>query len=92
MLPSSTKTSLYTQDECGKCLGYQPLKDLDMERQELRKITMDYVEDCGYDNLSLSRIMARVFSLKRTPLNMWVMWVYIVWVEIRYFKYDKIVK
>ena len=53
---------------------------------------MDYVEDCGYDNLSLSRVMARVSSLKRTPLNMWVMWVYIVWVEIRYFKYDKIVK
>ena len=35
---------------------------------------MDYVEDCGYDNLSLSRVMARVFSLKRTPLNMWVIY------------------
>ena len=58
----------------------------------VEKITMDYVEDCGYDNLSLSRVMAWVFSLKRTPLNMWVMWVYIVWVEIRCFKYEKIVK
>ena len=26
---------------------------------------MDCVEDCGYDNLSLSRVMARVFSLKK---------------------------
>ena len=42
---------------------------------------MDYVKDCGYDNISLSRVMTRVFSLKSTPLNMWVMWVYIVWVE-----------
>ena len=42
---------------------------------------MDCVEDCGYDNLSLPRVMARVFSLKSTTLNIWVMWVYIVWVE-----------
>ena len=42
---------------------------------------MDYVKNCGYDNLSLSMVMARVFSLKSTPLNMWVMWVYIVKVE-----------
>ena len=42
---------------------------------------MDCVKDCGYDNLSLSRVMARVFSLKSTLFNMWVMWVYIVWVE-----------
>ena len=42
---------------------------------------MDCVEDCENDNLSLSRVMARVFSLKNTPLNMWVMWVYVVWVE-----------
>ena len=42
---------------------------------------MDYVKDCEYDNISLSRVMTRVFSLKSTPLNMWVMWVYIVWVE-----------
>ena len=34
---------------------------------------MDYVEDCGYDNLSLSRVMAKIFSLKNTPLNIWVM-------------------
>ena len=51
MLPSSTKTSLYTQNGCGKCLGYQPLKDLEMEMYELKKITMDYVEDDGYNNL-----------------------------------------
>ena len=32
MLPSNTKTSLDTLKGCGKCLGYQPLKGLDMER------------------------------------------------------------
>ena len=42
---------------------------------------MDCVEDCGYDNLLLSRVMARVFSLKNTPLNMWVIMIYIVWVK-----------
>ena len=52
-----------------------------MERWELRKTTMDCVEDYGPDNLSLSRVMDRVFSLKSTPLNIWVMWVYIMWVE-----------
>ena len=52
-----------------------------MEMWELRKTTMDCVEDYGHDNLSLSRVMARVFSLKSTPLNIWVMWVYIMWVE-----------
>ena len=36
--------------------------------------------------------MARVFSMKNTSLNMWVMWVYIVWVEIRCIRYDKIAK
>ena len=36
--------------------------------------------------------MARVFSLKSTPFNMWVMWVYIVCVEIWYFRYDKLAK
>ena len=92
MLPSSTKISLSTQDGCGKCLGYQPLKDLDMERQELRKTTMDCVEDYGYDNLSLSRVMAKVFSLKSTLLNMWIMWVYIVWVETWCIRYDKLAK
>ena len=53
---------------------------------------MDYVEDCGYNNLSLLGIMARVFSLKSIPLNMWVMWVYIVWVETRCIRYDKLAK
>ena len=51
---------------------------------------MDCVKDCGYDNLSLSRAMVRVFSLKSTPLNMWVMLVYIVWVETWCIKYDKL--
>ena len=92
MLPGCTKTSLYIQDRCGKCLGYQPLKDLEMERKELRKTTTNYVKNCGYDNLSLSRVMARVFSLKSTPLNMWVMWVYIVWVETRCIRYVKLAK
>ena len=53
---------------------------------------MDCVEDCGYENLSLSRVMARVFSLKIIPLNMWVMWVYIVWVETWCIRYDKLAK
>ena len=92
MLPNSTKTSLDTQNGCDTCLGYQPLKDMKMERQELRKITMDCVENCGYNNLSLSRVVARVFSLKSTPQHMWVMGVYIVWVEIRSIKYDKLAK
>ena len=30
--------------------------------------------------------------MKNTSLNMWVMWVYIVWVEIRCIRYDKIAK
>ena len=53
---------------------------------------MNCVEDCGYDNLSLSRVMARGFSLKSTLLNMWIMWVYIMWVEIRCIRYEKIAK
>ena len=61
---SSTKTSLDTHNGCDKCLDYQPLKDLEMERMELRKTKMDCVENCGDNNLSLSKVMARVFSLK----------------------------
>ena len=53
---------------------------------------MDCVEKCGYNNLLLSRIVARVFSLKSTPQHMLVMWVYIVWVEIECIKYNKIAK
>ena len=53
---------------------------------------MDCVEDCGYENLSLSRVMARVFSLKSTHFNMWVMWIYIVWVETWCIRYDKLAK
>ena len=32
ILPSSTKTSLNTLKGCGKCLGYQPLNGMEMER------------------------------------------------------------
>ena len=53
---------------------------------------MNCVEDCGYDNLSLSRVMARIFSLKNTPFNIWVMLVYIVWVETWCIRYDKLAK
>ena len=42
---------------------------------------MDCVEDCGYNNLLLSKVVVRVFSLKSTPLNMWVIRVYIMGVE-----------
>ena len=42
---------------------------------------MDGVENYRYNNLSLSKVVARVFSLKGTPLRMWVIWVYIVYVE-----------
>ena len=53
---------------------------------------MDCVENYGYNNLSLSRVVARVFSLKSTPQHMWVMWVYIVWIETWYITYDKLAK
>ena len=53
---------------------------------------MDCVEDYGYDNLQLSRVMARVFSLKSVLINMWVMMVYIVWVKTWCIRYDKIAK
>ena len=63
-----------------------------MEKQELRKITMDCVENCGYKNLLLSRVVARVFSLKSTPQHLWVMWVYIVWVQKLCIKQDDLAK
>ena len=53
---------------------------------------MDCVKDCGYDNLSLSRVMIRVFSLKNTPFNMWEKWVYIMCVKIWCIRYDKLAK
>ena len=92
MLPSCAKTSRDTQNGCGKCLSYQPLKDLEMERYELRKTTMDGVENCGYNTLSLSKVVARVFFLKNTLLRMWVMCVYIVCVETWCIRYDKLTK
>ena len=39
---------------------------------------MDCIKNCGYNNLSLSRVVARVFSLKSTPQYLWVMWAYIM--------------
>ena len=36
--------------------------------------------------------MAKVFSLKITPQHMWVMWVYIVRVETKCIRYDKLAK
>ena len=56
------------------------------------KTIMDCVENYGYNNLSFSRIVARVFALRSTPQHIWVMWVYIVWVETGCIKYDKIAK
>ena len=53
---------------------------------------MDCIENCEYNNLSLSRIAARVFSLKSTHLRLWVMWVYIVCVETWCIRYDKLAK
>ena len=53
---------------------------------------MDCVEDYGYENFSLSRVMARVFSLKSTHLNMWVMWIYIVWIEAWCIRCNKLAK
>ena len=53
---------------------------------------MGCVENYGYDNLSFSRVMTRVFSLKSTHLNMWVIWVYIVLVETWCIRYDKLAK
>ena len=53
---------------------------------------MDCVENCGCNNLSLSRIVARVFSLKKTPQHLWAMGVYILWVKIGCVRYDKLVK
>ena len=32
ILPSNTKTSLDTLKGCGKCLGYQPINGMEMER------------------------------------------------------------
>ena len=51
MLSNNTKTSLNTLKRCGKCLGYQPLNGMEMERYELRKSTSLCVEIYGYDNL-----------------------------------------
>ena len=58
----------------------------------LRKTTMDCVENCGYNNLSLLRVVARVFSLKSTSQHLWEMWVYILWLGTRCIRYDKLAK
>ena len=51
MLPSSTKSSFDSLKGCGKCLGYQLLNGMEIERYELRKSTNICVEIYGYDNL-----------------------------------------
>ena len=38
ILPNSAEISLDTLKWCGKCLGYQPLNGMEMERKALRKI------------------------------------------------------
>ena len=45
ILPNSTKSSLDTLKGCGKCLDYQSLKDMKMERNELRKIHKQICKD-----------------------------------------------
>ena len=52
ILPSSTKSSFDTLKEWGKCLGYQPLNDMKIERyRSSGKSTSKCVEICGYNNL-----------------------------------------
>ena len=53
---------------------------------------MGCVENYGYNNLSLSRFVARVFLSESTLQHMWIMWVYIVWVKTWCIIYDKLTK
>ena len=53
---------------------------------------MDGVENCGYNNLSLLKVVARVFSLKKHLSQMWIMWVYIMYVKTWCIRYDKLTK
>ena len=64
MLSSSTKTSLYTQDGCGKCLNYQPLKNLDMEMWEY--IVWVKTWCIRYDKIAKQNV-SRVFCGKALP-------------------------
>ena len=86
MLSSSTKTSLNTQNGCGKCLSYQPFKCTEMER--LRKI---YNELWVQQSLTL-KVYGQEFCLRSTPQHMWVMGVYIVWVQKVCIRYDNSAK
>ena len=92
MLPSSTEISLDTLKGCGKCLDYNLSRIWKWKGRSWGKTIMDCVENYGYNNLSFSRIVARVFALRSTPQHIWVMWVYIVWIETGCIKYDKIAK
>ena len=67
ILPSSTKTSLNTLKGCGKCLGCQPLNDMEMERQELRKIHKQFVQRIVSITISNSQGLWLGFSLRGTP-------------------------
>ena len=75
MLPSSTKTSLNTLKGCDKCLGYQPLNSMKIERQELRKIHKQFVQRIVSITISNSQDLWLRFSLRNTPQNLQVMWI-----------------
>ena len=53
---------------------------------------MNCIDNCVCNNLSLLRVVARVFSLKTTFQHLWVMWVYIVWLRTGCIRYDKLAK
>ena len=52
---------------------------------------MDCVEDCGYNNLSLSGVVDRVFSLKHSSTYVGNV-VSIMWVGTGCIRYDKLAK
>ena len=63
ILPSSTTSSLDTLKGCGKCLGYQPLNSMEMERQELRKNPQAIVQRIVGITISISQRLWLGFSL-----------------------------
>ena len=52
---------------------------------------MDCVEKCGYNNLSLLRVVTRVFSQKHSSTSV-SNGVYIVWVKKVCIRYDSLAK
>ena len=75
MFLSNTKASLNTLKGCGKCLGYQPLNGMEMERQELRKIHKQFVQKIVGITISNSQGLQLGFFLRSTTQHLWVMWV-----------------